>query len=411
MTPQPRLWIVNQYTVTPEYPASTRHYEMAKYMTPYFDVTLWGSNFIHHNKTYRFDDRFKTYEEPLEGFQMVWLASKAYKDNGVARILNMLLYAGTLFVKGLFRKKKPDIIIGSSPPLFAAFASWMIARCRRAKFVLEVRDLWPDSLVEISSGNNKLVIGILRWMERFLYRHSDAVIGLTEGIVKKVIERGVPVDKVVFVPNGIDLNFEGQAEDSSSMRVRLGFAPSDTILMYAGAHGPANELEQLIEAAKHLQEERSIKIVLMGEGVEKTKLMKLAEQQHLNQVVFLPAVPKSEVQSYLSIADAFIICLKDIPLFEGALPNKLFDYMLQDKPIISTVAGEVKQFLEEHDFGVYGNMKETGDAFLPTVIRNVAFQQRPPQNSSEHVRKHFSRKAQTERLVGMLTSLMQSKKR
>ncbi|QJD85254.1 glycosyltransferase family 4 protein [Cohnella herbarum] len=409
---KPEVWIVNQYTVTPDYPASTRHYELAKYMSPYFDVTLWGSNFIHHNKTFRFDKRFKTYEETLEGFRMVWLASKAYKDNGAARVVNMLLYAATLFFKGVFRRKKPDVVIGSSPPLFAAFASWMIARCRGAKFVLEVRDLWPDSLVHITGDDRKFIVNILKRMERFLYRHSDNVIGLTEGIVEKLVERGVPRERVAFVPNGVDLETEGrQIADRNSLREKLGFAPYDKIIMYAGAHGPANNLAQLLEAMKCLQNETSLKLVLMGEGVEKSELIELAKQQHLHQVVFLPAVPKSDVQTYLSIADAYMICLKDIPLFEGALPNKLFDYMLQDKPIISTVAGEVGRFLDRHGYGRYGNMKEPEEAFLPTVIRSIMNHKPPKQKSSEYVRMHFSRKAQTESLAAMLQTLVHTKNR
>lgn len=408
MNNKPRLWIINQYTVTPEYPASTRHYELAKYMSSQFDVTLWGSNFIHHNKSYRFDNRFKSYEEPMEGFRMIWLASKAYKGNGLSRILNMMLYAITLFFKGVLRKNKPDLIIGSSPPLFAAFASWMIARLRGAKFVLEIRDLWPDTLIEISKGNNKIVVGLLSWMERFLYRHSDAVIGLTEGIVQKLIERGVPRDKVAFIPNGVDLEAVKDGIDGSALRKKLGIVETDTVVMYAGAHGPANDLVQLLEAAEHLKDDPSIKLVLMGEGIEKARLMELAEIRQLHQVVFLPAVPKSEIQNYLSIANAYIICLKDIVLFEGALPNKLFDYMLQDKPIITTVAGEVKHFLEKHGYGIYGNMKERGEAHLPTVIRGMARRKHSPQNSSEHVREHFSRKAHTESLVDLLSSLLRN---
>lgn len=407
-----KVWIINQYTITPEYPASTRHYELAKYLAKYNEVTLWGSNFIHHNKTYRSKRRWTSYEETLEGFRLIWVTAVSYKNNGVSRMINMLLYALTLFFVGVFRKGSPDVIIGSSPSIFAAYASMLISKVRRVKFILEVRDLWPDSLTEITGKDGGLFVRLMRWMERSLYRNSDYVVGLTEGITKQVEQRGVSADKLLFLPNGIDMEVTSvhSAKGEGDLRERINLALTDKVFMYAGAHGPANDLTQLMEAAEAVSSHSKIKFVLMGEGVEKEKLKQMVINRRLDNVLFLPAIPKSEVQKYLSFADAYLICLKDVPLYEGALPNKLFDYLLQDKPIVTTVPGELRQFLESRNLGVYGNMKEQGDQYLPLVLKRIADgdYKNPIEAGSELVRSMYSRQGQADTLNKIIQKLIES---
>ncbi|ATF15953.1 glycosyltransferase family 4 protein [Brevibacillus porteri] len=403
------IWIVNQYSVTPEYPASTRHYELAKYLGKQYKVTLWGSNFIHHNKQFRFSRWTLAKKQFMEGFCFLWLGSIAYKDNGPFRMINMLLYACWFWVVGLFQRDKPDVIIGSSPPLFTAFSAMLVAKIRKAVFILEIRDLWPDSLVDITGKDDTFVIKILRWMERVLYQKADKIVVLTEGISSRIQQKGIRADKIFFLPNGIDLENVSMPEDCSvqrnTIREQMGIGQHDFVFMYAGAHGPANDLMQIIEAAKLLRKESNIKIVLMGEGVEKGKLQQKVMEYGLdNNVLFLPAVSKVYVQKYLSCADAFIICLKDVPLFEGALPNKLFDYLMHDKPIITTVRGEIEAFLKRNHLGIYGNMKEDGSDFLPTVIYNLAQGNMYPLVclGKEIVEQYFSREMQAKELVAII---------
>lgn len=407
-----KVWMINQYSVTPEYPASTRHYELAKYLAKYCAVTLWGSNFIHHNKRYRFSKWTVVKSEWMEGFRYLWLGAIAYRDNGVFRIVNMLLYALHFFIVGLFQREKPDVLIGSSPSLFTAFSAMLVAKCKKAVFILEVRDLWPDSLIDIAGDNQKLQIRVLRWMESVLYKQADKIIALTEGIQQRIMEKGIQSDKLFFLPNGIDLDTLVISTDLEAERQRLrksfGALDHEFVCMYAGAHGPANDLAQIIIAAEVLNKDSRIKIVLMGEGVEKVKLQQMVKERGLERiVVFLPAVSKSLVNDYLSCGDAFLICLKDVPLFEGALPNKLFDYLLHDKPIISTVRGELQNFLEQNKLGQYGNIKEIGEFYLPTVIKKLVDTgfELPGQSGKEIVYRRYSREKQAEELANLIDEL------
>ncbi len=409
------VWIINQYTITPEYPASTRHYELAKYLADKHTVTLWGSNYIHHSKTFRFANKWRTMEEQVEGFNLVWLSSLPYKNNGILRMINMLIYPLTLLIKGLLRKERPDVIIGSSPPLLTAYAAMWVAKLRKAKFIFEVRDLWPDTLIQVKTDKEGFVVHLLRGIERSLYRRADLIIGLTEGIVQTIQQRGAGADKVVFLPNGMDLDVsvhdtQQMTDFRQKMRQQLGISQADKVFMYAGAHGPANDLSQLVEAAQAVASIPDIKIVLLGEGVEKQDLQRQAAELQLSHLIFLPGVPKSDIQLYLSIADAYLICLKDVPLYERALPNKIFDYMMQNKPIITTVPGEIRNFLEKYNLGFYATMKPNQEFNLPAVMKKIAAEvhQEPPYNHGfEIVRDLYSRKAQAEILHGWILQLIQ----
>ncbi|MDC0761651.1 glycosyltransferase family 4 protein [Brevibacillus sp. AG] len=410
-----KVWIVNQYSVTPEYPASTRHYELAKYLAKRHTVTLWGSNFIHHNKTYRFSKWTLIKKEVLEGFRFLWIGAISYKDNGVLRFINMFLFAICFFVAGLFQRERPDVLIGSSPPLFTAFSAMLLAKVKKAVFILEVRDLWPDSLIDIAGGRHKLLISLLRWMEHVLYREADKIIVLTEGIGDRIHQKGISQDKLFFLANGIDIETvtlpSDPSHDRQKIRESLGISNEDFVCMYAGAHGPANDLVQLICAMEMLKEEHRIKIVLMGEGIEKPKLQQITKEKGLGEgILFLSAVSKSNVHKYLNCADAFLICLKDVPLFEGALPNKLFDYLLHEKLIITTVRGELLNFLERFNLGVYGNIKETGEHYLPEVIRKLAYGEFSVSSISgkDIVSKQFSRENQAETLAVMMEELIKN---
>lgn len=411
------LWIINQYGVTPEYPASTRHYELAKYLSKTMNVSVWGSNFIHHNKKYRYSKWTIFKKETVDNFTFCWIGAMSYEGNGIFRVINMVMFAILLLLVGIFRREKPDVIIGSSPTLFTAFSCLLISKVKRSNFVLEVRDLWPDSLIEMSNKQNRFIVFCLRWIERTLYNKAKLIIVLTKGIEKKLHEYGVCPKKIFFLPNGIDINSLPSQTKAFNIREKIrtkaGFSEEDFVFMYSGAHGLANDLNQIILSAVKLKDCVNIKIVLMGSGSEKEKLEKEVLKLNLKNIVFLPAVPKEKVYDYLNCADAFILCLKDISLFKGALPNKLFDYLLYDRPVITTIRGEVEDFLTRYEIGHYGNINETGEYYLPTVMRKLAINSLDKKNANminnrglEIIQKYYSREKQADELRIIINRLI-----
>ncbi|AQS60346.1 glycosyltransferase family 4 protein [Desulforamulus ferrireducens] len=355
---KPVVWLINHYNVPPEYPASTRHYELAKELDAMgFSVVVWACSFVHVIKKYVVPEARKTFSlhiEQLPFAQWYWLWSSSYKLNNKYRIINMLLFSLHLFIRGLFVPKKPDIIIASSPHMFCPLAGLLLAKIRNTKYVLEVRDLWPDTLFDMKPGTGRITRAALLWMEKTLYRNSDVILGLTPGITRRLVEyKNVPAEKVSMIPNGIaqDTYPEVSQEEVETLKQSLGIT-NKFVIIYAGAHGPANALEQVIECAEIIKEYKDIVFLLVGDGQEREKLIFEVKRRKLENVLLIGPVHRKKLGTYIKSADLCLITLKDIPIFKTALPNKIFDYAYFNKPVLASVGGDLAQFITENKLGL-----------------------------------------------------------
>lgn len=185
-----------------------------------------------------------------------------------------------------------------------------------------------------------------------MYRKADKIVVLTEYQRKFIASKGIDPEKIILIPNGIVVgSWSPDPSRRKEYRRRMGVPEDHFVALYAGAHGPANALEHVVEAGAHLP--GGMSIVLIGDGPEKEKLRRMAEERGLDQVRLLDPVPKAEVYHYIEAADCGIISLADNEIFRGARPNKLFDYMYVGKPIITTVDGEVREIVEDNGVGVF----------------------------------------------------------
>jgi len=225
----------------------------------------------------------------------------------------------------------PDVIIGSSPHLLNPLAAWMVARRFRVPFVMEVRDLWPQTIIDMGvMGPSHPVIKALQALERFLYHRAVRIITLLPMSYEYITACGIPRDKIIWIPNGVDLSRFSRASMKSANHD--GFN-----VMYLGAHGQANALDVLLDAARIVKERGygDIRFVLIGDGPEKPRLIKMAEELGLDNVDFRNPVPKSKVPDVLRDADVTVFILNDIALYRyGISLNKLFDYFAAVKPLI-----------------------------------------------------------------------------
>ncbi|MFC4077402.1 glycosyltransferase family 4 protein [Salinithrix halophila] len=347
-----RIWIANHYAVPPNIGGITRHYELGREWAEKegAEVTLWLSSFNHSRRRF-IDDESKRELETVKGLEMCWLWSFPHSVNDFRRVLNMVSFAVLFFLAGLFRRR-PDVLFASSPHLLTPFAGWLLSRLKRCPFVLEVRDLWPDTLTKMGGLQNPAMVKALTWLESFLYRRSDKIIVLTEYQRRFIAAKGINPEKISLIPNGIVVgSWESDADKRQECRRRMGVAPYQFVALYAGAHGPANALEHVVRAGEHLPE--GYAIVLIGDGPEKEKLKRIKEEKGLHHVHFLDPVTKGEVYDFIDAADCGIISLADNEIFRGARPNKLFDYLYVGKPIITTVDGEIRDIIEEARAGVF----------------------------------------------------------
>jgi len=273
----------------------------------------------------------------FDGVPFLWVRTPQYEGNGGGRMGNMLTYAAVVLLpsvtKGLAR---PDVIVGSSVHPFAAWSGALLARRLRVPFVFEVRDLWPKTLVDLGRlREESLITKGLRKLEKWLYDRADRIVVLLPQAHEYIVPLGIPKQKIVWIPNGVELEgYPASALPSVSGRFTL---------MYFGAHGQANGLETLLRAMAELQKRPDMAHVhlrMVGNGPLKPALMELAVQLELTNVEFSGPVPKREIPSVAAQADAFVICVRDLPeLYRfGISMNKLFDYLAAARPIIMASA-------------------------------------------------------------------------
>lgn len=247
---------------------------------------------------------------------------------------------------------RPDVVLASSPPIFPMFPAWLICKLRRIPFVMEVRDLWPASAVQMGILKSRQLIGIMAWMERVLYNQSEKIVALTEGIRDDICARGWPKSKVELVTCGVDFDkLYPDALGADFIRNKLGWQ-TKKIILYFGALGEANNLPVTIRTAQRLQSRQDIVFVLIGDGMKRVETERQIEALGLNNVLVLPPVPKDDARLFINAADLCLVTLRDIPLFDGAIPTKLIDYMACGKAVLCGIRGEAERIVNDAGAGV-----------------------------------------------------------
>jgi len=290
------------------------------------------------------------FEESVDGYRVVRTWLYATPNEGVLRkTLGHVSFMVTSVLLGLRRAGRPDVVVVSSPTFFSIFAARLIARTRRARLVLEVRDLWPAAMVELGVITNRRIIRVLEALEMSNYRAADAVVVVTEGFRRNLIGRGVPGDKVQTIRNGADVDrFGGPVDDAAvrAMRARTGAGPGETLVLYAGAHGISHALSNVVRAAEKCSGE-PIRFAFVGDGAEKRALAGQVAESMLDNVTMLPPVPRDDMPALLAAADICLVPLRDIPIFATFIPSKMFEYLAAGKPVIGALRGEAANLLEE----------------------------------------------------------------
>lgn len=338
-----------------------------------------------------------------EGFSFV--PTVAYSNNGPARVANWLSYAAAATSRHLLRTfARPDVVYGSSPHLFAALAGSVLAARYRTPFVLEVRDMWPQVLVDMGQlTESSPVFKALTVLEEHLYRRADAIVVMAEGVEKKLLERGIPQSKLHYVPNAADPADFTCSEDRASARASYGF--DRFTFVYAGAHGPANGLDLLIDGAADVADVADV--VLVGDGVAKESLKQHARSVGATNVRFMDPVPKTEIARLLHAADAGVHCLADVELFRyGVSPNKIFDYQAAGLPAITNTPGEVSALVQRVGSGV--TVEPTGlGAGMRRMAEASTEQLRAWGDAGrEYMQANQSRSAMAKRLDGVLRGVL-----
>lgn len=246
---------------------------------------------------------------------------------------------------------KADIVVSTSPQFFNGLAGYFVSRLKRCPWLLEIRDLWPESIVAVGAIKNRYIIRALEAIERFVYRRADHIVPVTYAFQRHISAHGGNPDRITVIRNGVDLKFfEPCAKDTEFAR-QLG-VEGKFVAAYVGTHGMAHGLDLLIEVAAKLEHRDDIIILLVGDGAERERLVSEVKRQGLSNIKLLGQLPKNEMPKLWSITDVSLVVLKKLDLFLTVIPSKLFESMAMKQPIILGVAGESAELIEESGAGI-----------------------------------------------------------
>ncbi len=338
--------LINHYAGSNRHGMEYRPYFMAKrWVQAGHQVTIVAASFSHLRGLNPDMQGKSTMEEMIDGIRYFWIRCPEYKGNGMGRIRNMLTFLAGLYryQKQITAQGKPDAVIASSTYPLDIYPAHQIAKKNGAKLIYEVHDLWPLSPMELGGMSAKHpYIMLMQAAENYCYKHSDAVVSILPCAKEHMVEHGMAPEKFVCIPNGIvkeDWEAPIDPEKAPYRELLQEFHNQGYFLIgYTGAHGIANALDSFIEAGGMLKDKK-IKLILVGQGPERDRLMqKVVDLGLRNTVELLSAVKRSDVPALLSEMDALYVGLQRQPLFRfGVSPNKLMDYMMAAKPVIFAI--------------------------------------------------------------------------
>ncbi len=304
------------------------------------------------------------------------------------RIFSFLSFMFSSFFKSL-SIQHVDAVWGTSPPIFQSFTAWLVARLKGVPFILEIRDLWPAFAIAVGVLNNKTLIALSQWLERFLYRHADLIVVNSPGFIEHIRARGG--SNICLIPNGADpLFFQ---ETHTDVRKDHPNWKGKFVVLYTGAHGMSNDLEVVLQAANLLREQSDIHFVLLGDGKEKQHLIQMAFDMGLTNLEFDDPLPKTGMPAVIAAADACLAILKPIEMYKTTYPNKVFDYMAAGKPIVLAIDGVIREVVVNSDCGIFcqpGNPQEMSEAILK-LYQNPEIAREKGLNGQRHLAQHFDR--------------------
>jgi len=291
--------------------------------------------------------------ESVEGIDVrrVWTYLAA-NEGAVRRIANYLSYLLTATLAALLAPR-PDVLIATSPQFFCGWAGVLASGLRRTPFVLEIRDLWPESIVAVGAMRPSRWIRLLEALERRMYAAATQIVTVGEGYRRKLAERGVPSEEVEVVPNGVDLGLFRAGADASRIRQEFGLGDA-FVCAYVGTIGMSCGLDVALRAGRLLRERGrdDVRLLLVGDGALRERLEREAREAGLSNVVFTGRLDKARMPEVLAASDACLVHLAKRELFTTVLPSKIFEAAAMSRPIVIGVAGFAAELVAEAGAGI-----------------------------------------------------------
>lgn len=342
-------------------------------------------------------------KENIDGCAVIRVPHYVAPNKGfLKRIMIHLTFALMAAIYSLFMKRD-DIIYLESPPLFNGFIGLTNKWIRRIPYFFNVADLWPQTAIELGALKNRRIIAFAQFLERLFYNQSSRILAVTAGIKSFIIDMGYDETKVPLITNGVDHKiFHSDVESDPVVRK---YKKSGRILaLYAGTHGMAHSLGTILRAAERLKDEQ-IDFLFIGDGAEKDMLTSTAAELNLSNVTFIDSLPQSKMPAILRSADLAIIPLRDLPIFDSAMPSKCFEAMAAGLPIMLSVRGEMARHIEKAECGFTAepdNLDQIVEAFRKFINLTDEAREEMGQKGRAYAVEHFSREMITRKLESLM---------
>lgn len=346
-------------------------------------------------------------EEERDGVRVIrlwtWLAAN---EGFLPRISNYVSYLLSVLV-WMWRLPKADVVLSTSPQFFCGLAGWLLKRKRRP-WVLEIRDLWPESIVTVGAMKRGAAIKLLEAIERFAYRKADLVVSVTDGFVPHIRERRGE-GPIAVIKNGVDLTTFTTPDAAAETEFRAANGLTGKfVAAYVGTHGMAHRLDTVLDAAELLRDRSDIAFLLVGDGAERERLVGEVAARGLTNVVMLGQQPKSAMPGIWAASDAALVLLRRVDTFKTVIPSKMFEAMAMACPMIMGVEGEAKALMEAGGAGIAITPESAAElaAAVTRLADDPAFAAQLGESGRAFVAREFDRRVLAERLLGEMQALV-----
>ncbi|MGE0468506.1 MAG: glycosyltransferase family 4 protein [Nitrospira sp.] len=346
------------------------------------------------------------HQETRDGINVIRVWTFVTANEGfIKRTLNYLSYMCSAVIGSLLLPKA-DIVLSTSPQFFNGLAGYFVSRLKRIPWVLEIRDLWPESIVAVGAIRSPWVIKLLEWIERFAYQKADRIVPVTDSFKTYLLSKGIKADKIIVVKNGVDLAQYTPLDGVNSLAEDLGLR-GKFVVSYFGTHGMAHHLETIFHAARRLSHLKNIVFLMVGDGAERQTLVQMRDKMALDNVMMLDQQPKSRMRELWALSNVSLVLLKKSDLFKTVIPSKIFESLAMAKPIILGVEGESAELIQAAQAGICIQPEQADElaARVLELAENPELCRQLGKNGRKYVIEHFDRTVLARKLTSVVEAV------
>ena len=347
------LFLTDNFPPESNAPANRTYEHAVEWVSAGHDVTvITGAPNFPQGKLYPGYSNKWYQVEAMDGIRVVRVKTFISANEGfISRILDYLSFmiSGTV---ATLCQRKIDLIVATSPQFFCAIAGWLSSVFRWKPFVLEIRDMWPSSIVAVGAMKDGIFIRLMEKVEHFLYRRAALIIVVSKAFKNEMVERGIAADKIHVVLNGVDEKLFFPYEKNQALLTEYGLK-DQFVIGYVGTHGLAHDLVNVLQAVERLQAHSQIQFIFVGAGAERARIEKIVGERKLGNVTMIPQQPRSVIPKIIAICDLCIVPLRNDPVFAAVIPSKIFECQAVGVPVVMSLPeGEATRLVEQDKCGV-----------------------------------------------------------